>query len=168
VLIGILSMLLLAFSAEAGTYLSLEDETYDLLQRLEAEGVIESGLLSTKPLSYKEVLRLISEAENNAKDKSPFIQEIIKSLKERFKDKKALTDYIKPLDTAYIRYTYGDSKVQFFNYNMDGDDYKKGSNGRVGLISRAGVGWFSFYLNPELRFSEQDTKVVFKKGLPCP
>jgi len=161
--ITILGLLLLSLSARAGTYLSLEDETYDLLQRLEAEGVIESGLLSTRPLSYKEVLRLISEAESNAKGKGPFIQEIIKSLKEKFKNEDTSVGYIKPLDTLYIRFIYSNSRTQLLNYNMEGDSYKKGLNERVGFILRSDLGWFSFYANPELRHSEKDNKIVFRK-----
>ncbi len=159
----LLGIPLFVSSVEAGTYLSVDDEAYNILLRLEAEGIVKSGLLTTKPLSYKEVVRLISEAEDNSKDKGPFIQSLIGSLKERFRHEGPQVRYIKPLDVLYVRYLYTDSDEETFYYNMDGDYYKKGSNGRVGLVSRSDLGWLSFYLAPELRYSEQSNDLVFKR-----
>ena len=49
----------------ASTSVPVGDDTYNVLLRLEAEGVIQSALLTTEPLSRKEVARLIVEAERN-------------------------------------------------------------------------------------------------------
>lgn len=145
----------------ASTYVPVDDEIYNVLHRLEAEGIIESGLLTTKPLSQEEVIRLIKEAERNSEGKSVFIQGLIKSLKERFD----VTDlkFIKPIDEAYSKYIYTDSNIQALNYNNDGDLYEKGSNVRAGFSSRAELGWLSFYLNPELRYS-RDTDLIMKRA----
>ena len=149
--------------AMASTYLPVDDESYDILYRLEAEGIIQSGLLTTKPLSYREVVRLISEAERNAEGRSIFIQNLVKSLKERFKDESDDVKYIKPVDLLYSRYVYADSDIQALYYNNDGDLYEKGSNLRVGFTSRAELGWLSFYINPEFRYSDADSDLIVKR-----
>ena len=149
--------------AMASTYLPVDDEVYDILYRLEAEGIIQSGLLTTKPLSYREVVRLISEAERNAEGRSIFIQNLVKSLKERFKDESDDVKYIKPVDLLYSRYVYADSDIQALYYNNDGDLYEKGSNLRVGFTSRAELGWLSFYINPEFRYSDADSDLIVKR-----
>src|SRR3990172_3465430 len=53
----------LAASAGASTYLDLSDASYELFSRLEAAGVVRSGLLTTRPLSRNEAVRLLHEAE---------------------------------------------------------------------------------------------------------
>ncbi|GMT47683.1 MAG: membrane protein [bacterium] len=154
----------------ASTNVPVGDDTYDVLLRLEAEGVIQSGLLSTGPLSRKEVSRLIVEAERNSEGKSLFIQRLVQSLEKRFRDERGGTkhmniEYIKPLDRVYARYIYSDSDPQEVIYNNDGDTYKKGSNARVGLTSRADFGWVSFFVNPEARYSDSgsETDIIMKR-----
>ncbi len=91
-------MSLLTPYAAASTYLPVDDEVYDILYRLEAEGVIQSGLLTSRPLSRMEVMRLVLEAERNSADKSAFVQSLVKTLKERFKDEIGDAKFIKPID----------------------------------------------------------------------
>ena len=43
--------------------IEIGDDAYGILLRLEAEGVIKSGLLTTRPISRAEAERLIGEAE---------------------------------------------------------------------------------------------------------
>jgi hypothetical protein len=160
----LLGISLCAFNATASTYLPVDDEVYNILNRLEAEGIIESGLLTSKPLSRKEINRLILEAERNAQGRSIFIQNLIKSLKERFKDKGDDINFIKPVDTLYGRYIYADSDIQALYYNNDGDHYEKGSNLRAGFTARAELDWFSLYVNPEVRYSETDTDFIMKRA----
>jgi hypothetical protein len=125
----------------ASTYVDIEDvETYNLLSRLEAEGVITDGLLSTRPLSRKEVVRLIHEAETNALDRSDFVKGLVQALKRRIKPEEFEAGVFKPVDTAYVGYvstnadvltlTYGSTreKEQSFNHNNDGDLYARGPN----------------------------------------
>lgn len=150
--------------AMASTYLSVGDEAYDILHRLEAEGVIQSGLLTTKPLSHKEIARLVFEAERNSVDKSLFIQRLVKTLKERFEDEIGDAKFIKPADYLYSKYVYADSDIQTLYYNNDGDHYEKRSNLRAGFSLRAELDWLSLYINPELRYSQDDTDLVMKRG----
>jgi hypothetical protein len=162
----LLGIILISFSAfapssTASTNINLNDDSYDLLLRLEAEGLIQSGLLTTRPISRKEALRLILEAEENAEHKSLFIRHLIESLKERYRDEMHEVNYIKPLHDMYGQYVYTDSShSEKFTYNNDGDPYEKGSNG---FSSIAELGMFSFYLNPELRYSDDDTDLIMNR-----
>ncbi len=150
--------------ANASTYVPLDDEIYPILERLEAEGIIKSGLLTLKPLSRDEVRRLIQEAERNSEGKGIFIQSLVNSLKERFEYEPEKTKYIKPIDTFYIKYIYRDSDANVFNYNNEGDDYKKGLNLRTGFSSRVELGRVSFYINAEYANSEDKNRFIVKKA----
>jgi len=158
------STLVIAINAPASTFIPLDDQVYDLLYHLEAEGIIQSGLLTTKPLGRQEAVRLLLEAEKNSETSSPFIQSLIKSLRERLKDDIGETKFLQPVDSLYTGYLYADSDIQKLYYNNDGDHYEKGSNLRGGFSSRAEIDWFSLYINPELRYSEDDTDLVIKRG----
>jgi hypothetical protein len=160
----IILLLLTISSATASIFIPVEDETYYLLCRLEAVGVIESGILMTRPMSHKEMVRLIREAEKNSKNKSPFIQSLVESLKEKFKDEMEDLKFIKPLESPYFEYGYSDSKDLTLNYNNNGYIFDKGSNIRAGLVSKAEFGWLSFYFNPEVRYSENETVLKLKRG----
>ena len=148
----------------ASTNVNVDDDTYGLLLRLEAEGVIQSGLLTTGPLSRREIMRLILEAERNSEGKSPFLQQQIQSLKKRFRDEFNNMKYIKPLDKMNIDYIYSDQIPSELNYNNNGDNYVEDSNIRFGLSSRAEFGGFSFYINPEIRYSDSDTALIMKRA----
>jgi hypothetical protein len=181
-ILSFLLIVLLLFSIPpavvASTYVDIEDiETYNLLSRLEAEGVITDGLLSTRPLSRKEVVRLIHEAETNAQDRSEFVKGLVQALKQRIKPEEFEAGMFKPLDSAYVGYvntnadvltlTYGSTreKEQSFNHNNNGDLYDRGSNYRAGFTSRAEkLGPFSLYLNPEFQSGGGHEQVVLKKG----
>jgi Capsule assembly protein Wzi len=156
--------LVISANAIASTYIPVGDRIYDLLYRLEAEGVIESGLLTTQPLSRKEAVRLLLEAERNSGNSSTFIQSLVASLKYELRNDIDNARFIKPLDFLYGKYLYADSDIQKLYYNIDGDNYDKGSNLRFGFDSRAELDWFSLYINPELRYSEDGTALVMKRG----
>jgi hypothetical protein len=142
-----------------------DDHVYDILQRLEAEGLIKSSILTTKPLSRQEILRLVLEAEGNADESSPFLQGLIQSLKERFQHDREEKRFIKPLSDPYTEYTYADSEyADRLAYNNDGYDYKKGSNLRMGFTSEAGLGRASMHLDPELRNNDDDTELQLNRA----
>jgi len=149
------SFTVITSSATAATYIPLDDSVYDILLRLEAEGVIKSGLLTTRPLSRKEVVRLIREAEKSG-NKNPFLEKVIVLLKKLSRDDIVETKFVKPIDTLYTRYLYADSDIQELYYNNDGDKFRKGSNLRLGFLSKAEFGRLSFYVNPEFRYSYED------------
>ncbi|MDA8423690.1 MAG: hypothetical protein M0Z89_10190, partial [Nitrospiraceae bacterium] len=165
--------------SSSSTFVDIEDtQIYNILSRLEAEGVVNDGLLSTKPLSRKEVVRLTREAEVNAEGQSEFIKSLVQDLKQRVKPEEFEAGSLKPLDAVYAKYIYTNADVlslaypgavrekeQALNYNNDGDLYGRGSNYRTGFISRLDdLGPFSFYLNPEFSSSDGSERGVLKKG----
>lgn len=165
--------------AAASTYIDIEDaEIYTLLSRLEAEGVIQDALLSTRPLSRREVVRLVHEAEENAEGRSDFINSLVMALRRRVRPWEFETGGFKPLESVYAQYirTSADvltvaysptfrEKEQALNYNNDGDLYGRGSNYRAGFTSRLEeLGPISAYLNPEYRQADGSERLVLKKG----
>lgn len=154
-------------STYASTNVEVGDELYYVLSRLEAEGVITSSLLSIKPISRKDAIRLLHEAESNAEGKSEFITSLIRLLRERLKTEDATGMTFKPIDTVYAGYVNNDADIitlqyanareneQALNNNNDGDVYKRGANFRAGFTSRMeNLGPFSVYLNPEFRYPD--------------
>ena len=166
-----------SFSA-ASTYLDVSDNAYDLFSRLEAEGVIRSGLLTTKPISRKETTRLLEEAEKNAEGRGEFIQGLVRELKQRLQPVKPGENSLKILDTMYVKYvdtnaevrtlTYGPTreKEQALNANNDGDLYARGNNERIGFTSRVeDFGRFSFFLDPEFKAgTSEGSDLILHKG----
>jgi hypothetical protein len=150
-------------SAMASTNLVIGDEVYDILERLEAEGIITSGLLTTRPITRMEAARLLEEAEKNSEGQGPFVTELIRMLGQEF-DSERRAKYIKPFDKSYSEFAYSDQLRQEVNYNNDGIIYEDGFNLRLGLTSRAEMGWFSAYINPEIRSSEGDTDFVMMRA----
>jgi len=160
----LMCMLLNTSSLFASTYIDSNDEIYYDLSRLEAEGMLPTGLLSTKPVSRKDAMRLLHESESRSEGSSTFIKELIRSLRDLLRPTESSGSDARPIDTLYAKYVYTDSGVhtltyakareneQAFNYNNNGDLYKKGSNFRMGFTSRIeDLGPFSFYMNPEFR-----------------
>lgn len=164
-----------AASAGASSYLDLDDEVYSLLSRLEAGGVVRSALLSTRPISRAEAVRLLHEAETNAEGRGAFIEGLVRELKRRIRHE---AGGLKPMDSVYAEYintnadvrtlTYGMAREQeqSLNANNDGDVYSRGGNARIGFTSRMeDIAGFSLFLNPEFR-SGQSTgnELVLKQG----
>ena len=173
-----IAIIMNAAPSHGSTYISAGDEIYYLLSRLEAEGVITDAILSTKPLSRKEIVRLAREAEMNAVGSSEFIKELVKDLKRRVQADEYSSGTIKPVESAYAAYINTNADVlslsypgaareneQAFNYNNNGDLYAQGSNYRLGMTSRLeNIGPLSIYLNPEYRTTDDMDKGVLKKG----
>jgi len=105
-LIVLLCVFLIPAKVWGNTYVPLDDEVYYYLELLEAEGFIQSSLLTTKPLSYKEVARLVLEAEKNSSNKDSYINKIIYFLKKRFKDEVNARRFVKLVERFYMSYKY--------------------------------------------------------------
>lgn len=147
-------------NAETSTYLPLGDEAYMVLARLEAEGVVQSGLTSMKPLSRQEVARLAAEAVTNYKGNDPNIIAMAEYLKARFSGYSKDERLIKPVDSLSFNFSYNSSNVQALNYNNDGDQHRKGFNERFGFESLAEFGWIAFDLAPEIRYPDNETRPI--------
>jgi hypothetical protein len=168
---------IIVLPAAASTFLDVGDDVYPLLSRLEAEGVITSGLLDTRPISRTEAVRLLREAEQQSKSRSPFVQSLVHELEQRLEGG-GQGEGQRFLDTVYAKYIWTSAPViplsypgaavekeQAFNENNAGDLYERGSNYRIGLTSRLeDVGNFSLYLNPELRGADGQQQGVLRTG----
>jgi hypothetical protein len=168
---GLLILLFLVFGLflnapclSASTFVPVDDESYYLLQRLEAEGVVTGSILTTRPISSGEMARLVFEAEQNAGGRNTVVREMVRRLKEIYKPVNPDTRFVKPFDSPYIKYAYTDSDIKNFSYNQEGDSFDKGSNLRAGLTSVAEFRWISFSINPEVRYSEDDTDVIARRA----
>jgi hypothetical protein len=175
---ALFAVLLTATLSQASTYISVGDEIYSLLSRLEAEGVITDAVLSIKPLSRKEVVRLTLEAETNSAARSEFIRDLVQELKRRVRPEEYQAGTLKPVESVYAGVIDTNAEVrtlsfpgarremeQALNYNNDGDLYGHGANERVGLTSRLDdLGPFSVFLNPEYRSGEDGQKGVLRTG----
>ncbi len=167
-LFAILTVLCFSTTIHASTYIAIEDTiVYDLLNKLEAESVIQSGLLNTKPISRKEAFRLLQEAEANSESRSEFIKNLIRTLKDRLGPDPSSGTQLKPIDSIYAKYIHTNAEVhtlkygesiqnqQPFNYNNNGDLYQRGSNERIGFTSRLeNWGPLSLEVNPEFRYPD--------------
>jgi hypothetical protein len=176
----VLALLLLfaALPAGASTFLDLDDPAYDVLSRLEAEGLIASGVLSIRPISRKEAVRLLAEAEARAGEQGAFAADLVRELRERLGPDELGAGASKPLDRVYGRFIDTDTVPQVRSYpgadrladqplnaNNGGDLYADGSNWRIGLDSRLeDAGPFSLYLNPELRAADGSEQGVLRAG----
>lgn len=152
-------------AAASTTYVPVGDKIYPLLDRLASEGLISSGLLNTRPISRAEVERLLGEAQGNAADASPFIRELLASLRRQLGPSTADPGATGYGASLYARYIRTDTPLPILQYNNDGDDPAKGSHLRAGAdlrLERAGP--FAVRLNPEYRDSGPDHDTVLRHG----
>jgi len=158
--------LVLPLSASASTtYIPVGDEIYPLLDRLEAEGVITSGLLNTRPISRAEAERLYREAEGNSAGSTLFVKDLVGSLRRRLGSSTTDPSKIGYGAAAYIRYIRTDTTLQALQYNNDGDKPAKGSNLRVGADLRLeNAGPFALDLNPEFLDTGPERENIMHHG----
>jgi len=157
-------MLLLVTASMCSAYVStnvpLDHWSYDAIDKLIGQGLIDSAMMATRPVSRLEMARHIAEAVEKAQqldEKNEIILSLIDKLKKEFKDELTTTgivdgerveNFIKPIEDLYFRYVYGDNKPDL--ENQRGDVFNKHSNYRTGFASR--MSFFdtaAFYFHPE-------------------
>ncbi len=148
----------------AQNYLPLGDYSYKIFDRLEAEGVIKSGLLDSRPISIDDAIRLYNEAYLNSAQSSRFIKDLVDNLGKRLDEYKEDINFIKPIKSLYTRFVYKDSDNPKVDYNNNGKSYKKGGNITLGISSEARYKRFSLYLNPELHAYGSSKRVTLNEG----
>lgn len=153
----------------ASTHVPVGSWVYPALERLEAEGLVRSGILTSRPLSRTEAARIISEIESQSRSNT--IEWLIRKLRQEFavELKGTSSSYLKPLEEARFRYVHADGAPHLLNLNNDGDEFGNGSNFRAAFKASAGAGGVSaFYLNPEIRYPEaagrEDLDAVLLEG----
>lgn len=146
---------------------------YRDFERLELKGVLPSSMLSSKPFTRLEGLRILNEAEDNLKSlpegKSREPKRIINWLRKALWDEVNKTGavIVKPAEELYARILYSVEDPYFSNINNNGDILKEGFNLRTGVGLKAEFfDTISFYANPEYRFDKSsETDLVLGYAL---
>jgi hypothetical protein len=142
--------------------------SYDAIDKLIGQGLIDGSMMTTRPVSRFEMARHIVEADEKFQMldmKNELMEDILERLKKEFKpelvaigavDGNPLQDYLKPVEDPYIKYLYAKSTPEI--ESVRGDRFDKNSNFRAGFASRGQLFDFTaFYLHPEYPWSSQDS-----------
>jgi len=147
------AFVLSALSSYAG--LPVGTEAYDDLEYLELKGLLPSAILSTKPISRREMRRLLREARtglprHTRSAPSSSVPMLLKRLENRF-DTESGRHFN---SSVYAKALYSENAPEFSGVNNNGDGPGAGFNARLGARLEGNVGGISLYLNPELRAGE--------------
>ncbi len=122
--------------ARADSEVPLDSWVYRELDRLQAAGLIESGSLSSRPISRQEAARLTAEARRLSTEKDEHRHDAaIARLEQEFAaeladdDRGGRTGYLRPLDEARAGALYVDGP--FRPANDRGRDWHEGTNARA-------------------------------------
>jgi len=173
VVAAILLLLLAPQLAAAGSYsVPVGNGAYQRLERLEAEGLIKSGIIANRPITRHEAQRLLDEAvDSPAYSKAgEGALRAIERLKVELGADYGAGDgtYFKPFERVTLKYASAGEEPHYLNLNNMGDSFRDGSNFRAGFSAHAGL-WdkAAFYINPEFRYSasgQGDAEVEIVEG----
>lgn len=162
--IGVLVPLLLCpITTHASVNIPLDSPFYDDIDLLITQGLIQSDLSSTKPITREEAGRLLAEAKyfSEIKEIPSTTVRLLGRMAEYYEEElsvattqaSALDTALKPLNELSITYTNMDGPFSIFN--NEGIDYFDGNNATVRFQSEARL-WrvFSFYIEPLFLYNE--------------
>ncbi len=154
--------LVLPCLAQVSTNVPLDHWAYGAADKLANYGLIDSAMLSTKPISRIEMARHVTHAMRSLKhmeEPPPVLASIIERLKEEFRGELIQigvleghygSSFIKPIEDPYFKYLYADVQPEL--ENTRGDTFERHSNYRAGFATRARISnTIAFYLHPEYR-----------------
>ncbi len=157
------------------TNVPLDHWSYDAVDKLANYGLIESAMLTLKPISRIEMARHIGHAMYRLKqEENPpaVLSAIIERLNKEFESELTLIGvvdgsfpdtYIKPVEDPYVRYLYARHEPDI--ENVRGDRFRRGSNYRTGFATRGTFfDAFAFYVHPEYVGSSEDSEVEWVEG----
>jgi hypothetical protein len=158
------------------TNVPLDHWSYDAVDKLAGYGLIDSALLTTRPVSRIEMARHIGQAMcrlRQEKDPPTVLTAIMDRLQQEFgseltaiglADGLSSDSFLKPVEDPYVKYVHADKPPDI--ENVRGDTFRRGSNYRAGFASRATLAdRFAFYLHPEYTdSSESDADVDLIEG----
>ncbi|MCP4456127.1 MAG: capsule assembly Wzi family protein [Planctomycetes bacterium] len=156
------------------TNVPLTHWSYDAIETLADAGLVQSGLLSTKPFSRLEMARLLVEARENVdpntEDDSLYVQLLDRLEREFSYERERLSgsgdysgSYLKPVEDPYVRYGYSQKTPDY--ENQQGDRFSSGSNMRAGLATRGQINdRVAFYLHPEYEDPSSQNRVELIEG----
>jgi hypothetical protein len=160
------ALLSLPSRASVSTNVPLGHWSYDAVEKLANYGLIDSAMLTTKPLSRLEMARHVAQAKEtleSMEDAPEILTAIMERLTREYKgelvqlgvlDGSHSASSIKPLEDPYAKYLYAKNTPDL--ENRRGDVFQSGSNYRAGLASRGTLyDTFAFYLHPEYAGSSE-------------
>ncbi|MBI1911096.1 MAG: capsule assembly Wzi family protein [Deltaproteobacteria bacterium] len=109
------------------------------------------------PLTRLEGARLVTEASENESIMSPQSKELLRRVKDHFKNEIEYRDiyYLNPVESAKAMYAYTSDSAHALNYNNRGKDLSSGSNYSLSIVSSGRLNRnFSFFFNPQVRYPE--------------
>jgi len=163
-----LAIIALPCLALVSTNVPLDHWSYDAIDKLIGQGLIDGSMMTTKPVSRFEMARHIAEADEKFQrlnSSNEIIAGILERLKKEFEpelatigavDGKPILDFAKPIEDPYLKYVYAKSTPDI--ENIRGDQFDKGSNARIGFATRGQLFDIAgFYLHPEYPSSSAGT-----------
>jgi hypothetical protein len=150
-------------TAHASVNIPLDSPFYEDIGLLSAQGLVQSDLSSTKPITREEAGRLLAEAgyRSGATEIPSATTMLLHRLSEDYDEEISLataqasipSTVLKPLDELSIAYTNLDGLFSIFN--NEGIDYFNGNNATVRFQSKARL-WrvFSFSIEPLFLYNE--------------
>jgi hypothetical protein len=163
--IAALSLILLALlsspsPASVSTNVPLGHWSYDAVEKLANYGLIDSSMLTTKPLTRLEMARHVGQAKDalgRMDDPPEVLTALVERLTREYKGELAQLgvldgsysgSHLKPVEDPYARYLYANKMPDL--ENRRGDLFPSGSSWRAGFASRGALfDEFAFYLHPE-------------------
>jgi len=146
--------------AQVSTNVPLDHWSYAAVDKLANYGLIDSAMLSIKPISRIEMARHLAQARHSLRrtDATPdILSNILAKLEREFRGELIQIgcvegtyggSFLKPIEDPYLRYLYADDDPEL--ENMRGETFGRHSNFRGGFASRANVSDIvAFYLHPE-------------------
>ena len=158
----LVSAVALSSPAQVSTNVPLDHWSYAAVDKLANYGLIDSAMLTIKPITRIEMARHIAQAMyglRHMETPPDILGSILERLQAEFRpelidigilDGTSGGSLVKPIEDPYLRYLYADSDPAL--ENMRGDVYRRHSNYRAGFATRGDVGDVAaFYLHPEYR-----------------
>jgi hypothetical protein len=150
------------------TNVPLDHWSYDAVDKLIGQGLIDGSMMTSKPVSRLEMARHVAEADGTFQmlnSKNKIIFGIIERLKEELKqelssigsiDGEPSHNCLKPIEDPYIKYVYARHTPDI--ENIRGDQFDAQSNLRAGFTTRGQLfDAVAFYLHPEYPWSSHES-----------
>ncbi len=147
-----LGLIVIGRAGFAATFIPVGSPLYQSFSFLEAAGCLKSALLSLRPLSRLEALRLKEEAQLVCPLKGPVYQEHLKRIAQILEYTPHLS-YWRPVDEIsghFLSVDLDDPKFKKRFYHRAGEALKHGLNYRFSLTSRAEGEKVSFLIKASL------------------
>ena len=174
----LLCLILLSISPCFGfvsTNVPISHWSYELLETIADARLIQSDLLSTKPLTRLEIARLTQEARSQLNETalsgSLYDSIVIRLEREyatelehiKLTNHTPIIGFVKPIEDPYVRIVNSDKAPDY--ENQQGDNFAKGTNKRAGFTTRGQLtDWAVFYLHPELESPSTQERLDLIEG----